>query len=75
MLKNIGLNNSNYKVDIFGILYFEFFENIVDAYDENNKMDCFLVCFIDFIFSIVYTRVVYYIFERLSRWSTKINKN
>ena len=71
----ITLNNSNYKVDIFGILYFEFFENIVDAYDENNKMDCFLVCFIDFIFSIVYTRVVYYIFERLSRWSTKINKN
>ena len=70
----ITLNNSNYKVDIFGILYFEFFENIVDAYDENNKIDCFLVCFIDFILSIVYSRIVYYIFEILSKKIPKNNK-
>ena len=69
------MNNSNFKVDIFGILYFEFFENIVDAYDENNKIYCFSVCLIDFISSIVYSRLVYFIFDKLSRRSPKINKN
>ena len=70
----ITLNNSNYKIDIFGILYFEFFENIVDAYDENNKINCFLVCFFDFIVSIVYSRVVSYIFDKLSKRAPKVNK-
>ena len=68
------LNNSNFKIDIFGILYFEFLENIVDAYDENNKIKCFLVCFQDFFLSIVYSRVVYYIFDKLSKKNSYNNQ-
>ena len=70
----VFLNNSNFKVDIFGILYFEFFENIVDAYDEKNKMNCFLVCFQDFFLSIIYSRIVYYIFGILSKKNSNNNK-
>jgi len=70
----IFLNNSNFKIDIFGILYFEFIENIVDAYDENNKINCFLVCLQDFVLSIVYSRIVYYIFDKLSKKNSYNNQ-
>ena len=63
----LTLSDSNYKLDIFNILYFEFFENLVDAYDENNKFNFCLICLIDFCLSIAYSRVVYYIFDKLSR--------
>ena len=70
----LTLTDSNYNADIFGYLYFEFQENIVDAYDENNKIYFFLVCFFDFGFSILYSRIVYYIFNRLSKDKSVNNK-
>jgi len=70
----LTLSNSNYNVDIFNILYFEFFENLVDAYDENNKFNFCLICLIDFSLSIVYSRVVYFVFNKLSSNNTD-NKN
>ena len=65
----LTLTNSNYNVDIFGFLYYEFLENIVDAYDENNKQSFFLVCLLDFSTSVIYSRVVYYIFNKLSKFN------
>ena len=44
----LTLTDSNYNVDIFGFLHYEFFSNIVDAYDENNKQYFFYVCLLDF---------------------------
>ena len=70
----ITLNDSNYKFDIFGICYFEFFENIVDAYDENNKLNIFLICLIDFGLSIIYSRIVNFIFDKLSNNTSICNK-
>ena len=70
----ITLTDSNYNVDIFKILYFEFLDNIVDAYDENNKIGCFLICLIDFCFSLLYSRIIFYIFSGLSM-KNQINKN
>ena len=59
--------NSNYNIDIFGFLYFEYYENIVDAYDENNKITLFIICFVDFFASLIYSRIVYHIFNRLAK--------
>ena len=69
----ISLTSSNFKVDIFDFLYFEYLANIVDAYDENNKVDCFLTCMLDFLLSIVYSRLIYYIFVILSKSKSKID--
>ena len=63
----ITLTDSNYNIDIFGFLYFEYFENIVDAYDENNKITCFIICFIDLFASLIYSRVVYHVFNSLAK--------
>ena len=62
---NITLTNSNYKVDIFNILEFEFLPNLIDAYDEQNKIFIFLVCIADLIISIIYSRIIFYIFKKL----------
>ena len=71
----ISLTSSNFNVDIFDFLYFEYFENIVDAYDENNKVDCFIACLLDFNLSIVYSRLIYYLFAILSKGKSKIDIN
>ena len=70
----VTLNNSNFNVDLFHILYFEFFENIVDAYDENNKMRIFYVCGVDFLASVMVSRVIYHIFDKLSKNKSASNK-
>ena len=70
----VTLTNSNYNLDIFGFLYFEFLENLVDAFDENNKITIFLICLIDFLLCIIYSRIVYYIFYNLSKKYSSINK-
>ena len=62
-----SLTNSNYNVDVFSYLYFEHLENIVDAYDENNKINVYLICFIDFVASLIYSRVVYHVFIRIAK--------
>ena len=71
----LNLINSNYNKDIFGILEFEFLTNLIDAYDEKNKILIFLVCFLDLVISIIYSKVVFYIFKRLIiKKSAVINK-
>ena len=62
----VTLTNSNFNIDTFNYLYFEYLENLVDAYDEENKIKIFIDCLLDFIISILYSRVIYYIFYRLS---------
>ena len=69
----VTLTNSNYNLDIFGFLYFEFLENLVDAFDENNKITIFLICLIDFLLCTIYSRIVYYIFYNLSKKYRSIN--
>ena len=61
------LTSSNFNVDAFNYLYFEHLENIVDAYDENNKIKIFMVCMFDFILSIIYSTVIYLIFYILTQ--------
>ena len=62
----ITLNSSNYKWDIFEITDFEFSENLIDSFDENNRINCFIVCGLDFCFSFIYSRLIYFIFDKLA---------
>ena len=71
----LTLNNSNYNIDIFNILYFEFFENLVDAYDENNKIECFYICLIDFVANTLYSKVIYIVFDYLSKKKSDNNNS
>ena len=63
----LTLNNSNFKYDIFNITYFEFIEDIIDSFDDNNKMNCVKYLIIDFVCSLVYSRFIYFIFSRLAQ--------
>ena len=66
----ITLNSSNFKYDIFKITDFEFNENLMDCFDEKNRLKCFRVCALDFCCSFIYSRIVYCIFDNLAK-----NKN
>ena len=63
----LTLNNSNFKYDFFNITNFEFIEDIIDSFDDNNKMTCFKYLIIDFVCSLVYSRIIYFIFGRLAQ--------
>ena len=69
----LTLNNSNFKYDIFNITYFEFIEDIIDSFDDNNKMNCVKYLIIDFVCSLVYSRIIYFIFDRLAQRKLSIS--
>ena len=70
----ITLNSSNYKLDIFNITDFEFNENLIDSFDDQNRMKCFTVCAVDFFASFLYSRIVYFIFNKLAKNKSNICK-
>ena len=45
----ITLNSSNLKLDIFGLSYFEYFEYIIDSFDDRNRLTYFVICFVDLL--------------------------
>jgi magnesium-transporting ATPase (P-type) len=61
------LTSSNYKCDFLNIAVFDYNENIVDSHGDNNRIKCFSVCIVDFIITILYSRVVYYVFDGLAK--------
>jgi hypothetical protein len=63
----ITLNSSNFKCDLFGITDFEFNEDLIDSFDERNRLKCFRVCALDFSASFIYSRIVYLIFDKLAK--------
>ena len=63
----ITLNSSNYKYDIFNITDFEFNESLVDTFDDENRIKCFRVCALDFGCSFIYSRIIYFIFNKLAK--------
>lgn len=61
------LTSSNYKCDFLNITVFDYNENIVDSHGDNNRLKCLIVCIIDFTITIIFSRVVYYVFDRLAK--------
>ena len=66
----ITLNSSNYKYDIFKITDFEFNDTLVDSFDDENRIKCFRVCALDFCCSFIYSRIIYFIFNKLAKNKT-----
>lgn len=71
----ITLNSSNLRIDIFEISYFEYFEYIIDSFDDRNRLDFFAICLIDFVISFLYSRFVYFFFDKMARASLNSNKD
>ena len=63
----ISLNSSNYKLDFFSITNFEFNENLIDSYDDNNRLKCFWICIVDSGVCFIYTKIIFFIFDALSK--------
>ena len=63
----ISLNSSNYKYDFFGITDFEFNDDLIDSFDDRNRLKCFRVCALDFCASFIYSRIIYLIFDKLAK--------
>ena len=66
----LTLSSSNFNYDIFGITYFEYLENLIDTFDDNNKMNSFKFLAIDFFSSYIFSRLVYFIFYKLAEKKT-----
>ena len=62
----ITLNSSNFSCDLFGITDFEHNEDLIDSFDDRNRLKCFRVCALDFSASFIYSRIVYLIFDKLA---------
>ena len=60
------LSSSNFKYDIFNITYFEFLEKDVDSFDDNNKLKSFIACITDLFACIIYSKIIYFIFDKLA---------
>ena len=69
----ITLNSSNLRLDIFGLSYFEYFEYIIDSFDDRNRLTYFLICLIDFVITFIYSRLIYFIFNTISK--SKLENN
>ena len=67
----IALNSSNYNFDIFKITTFEFNEKLIDSFDDNNRLKCFLVCVADFFSCFIFTKIIYTIFDILAKKKQK----
>jgi magnesium-transporting ATPase (P-type) len=63
----ITLNSSNFKWDLFKITDFEFNDELIDSFDDNIRIKCSMVCGLDFCFSFIYSRIIYFIFDKLAK--------
>ena len=63
----ITLNSSNFKWDLFKITDFEFNDELIDSFDDTNRIKCSMVCGLDFCFSFIYSRIIYFIFDKLAK--------
>ena len=44
---------------------------LVDSFDDQNKLNCFWLCIIDLVASIFYSKLVFYIFNKLAQRSSE----
>ena len=63
----LTLNSSNYHYDLFNIHHFEFLNQLIDSYSDRNKILAFNIFVIDIGSTFIYSRIIYYIFNRISK--------
>ena len=64
----LTLSSSNYNTDIFKITLFEYSDFLIDSFSDRNKFVTIYVYIFDFCFSFIYSRILYYIFDKLSKY-------
>jgi magnesium-transporting ATPase (P-type) len=62
----VTLNSSNLRIDIFHLTYFEYFEYLIDSFDDRNRLKYFFFCFGDFLIGFIVSRIIYFIFNAIS---------
>ena len=67
MIILLTLNSSNFSFDIFHITYFEYFNKLLDSYSDRNKILTFNVFVVDFLTSFIYSRIIFFIFNKKSK--------
>ena len=75
MLILMHLTSSNFKCDFLDLTYFEFSFYLIDSYGDRNKRLLFLSCIFDFLFSLLYSTIIYFIFDKVARYKLSNNKN
>ena len=64
----ICLNSSNYKSDYFKISFFEYTEELIDSFDDKNRLRLCLICTIYFCATFFYSRIIYAIFYKIAEY-------
>ena len=63
----VTLNSSNLRYDFFNITTFEFSKKLMDSFADKNRVWLILLCFFDFICSILFSNLVYYILDKIAK--------
>ena len=63
----ISLNSSNFNYDFFKITYFEFSNVLIDSHADKNRIWLLVSCLFDFIISILYSILIFFIFNGISK--------
>ena len=63
----ITLNSSNLRYDFFNITIFEFSKNLTDTFADKNRIWLILLSLFDFISSIFFSTIIYYIFDKIAK--------
>jgi len=64
----LTLNSSNYNTDIFRITLFEYSDDLIDSFSDRNKFVTIYVYIFDFCLSFIYSRIIYYIYDKLAKY-------
>ena len=73
MIILICLNSSNLQYDFLKITYFEFSGELIDSFADKNRIWLSLSCILDFIGSIIYSLIIYYIFKLIAKKKKESN--
>ena len=71
----ISLNSSNYKSDFLNISFFEYTKDLIDSFDDRNRMRLALICIIDFFANFFYTIIIYFIYYKIAVNTSLKNNN
>ena len=71
----VTLNSSNLRYDFFNITTFEFSNNLMDSFADKNRIWLILLCIFDFICSILFSNLVYFIFDKIAKNRLDNNKD
>ena len=71
----VSLNSSNFRYDFLQITIFEFSNNLIDSFGDKNRIWLILLCLFDFISSIFFISIIYFLFNKIAKIKLINNKD